>query len=134
MENKEKSLVFIKPDCIEQSEDIKKILLENCSDLKKTLEKETVLTREQIKKHYAHLEDKPFFEGLVDYISSGKIKILILEGRNAISKIRDIVGSTNPEEAKEGTIRKMFGTDIEKNAVHASDSPENAEKEIVNLV
>ncbi|MEE3165861.1 MAG: nucleoside-diphosphate kinase, partial [Pseudomonadota bacterium] len=79
---------------------------------------------------YAVHSDKPFFEDLVNYITSGPIVVQILEGQDAITKNRKIMGSTNPEEAEEGTIRKKFALSVEANSVHGSDSHETAKSEI----
>ena len=75
-------------------------------------------------------QTKPFYNDLCNYLSSGPIIVMILEGENAITKNRKIMGATNPKEAEEGTIRKKFGISIDKNSVHGSDSPENAKIEI----
>ena len=79
--------------------------------------------------YYVHRE-RPFYESLTDFMSSGPCAVMVVEGENAISKVRDIMGATNPEEADEGTIRKDFASNIEQNTVHGSDSPESAEFEI----
>ncbi len=79
--------------------------------------------------YYVHRE-RPFFESLTQFMSSGTAVVMVLEGENAISKVREIMGATNPEEAAEGTIRKDFATNIEQNTVHGSDSPESAKYEI----
>ena len=75
-------------------------------------------------------QSKPFFDQLCKYLSSGPIEVLILEGENAILKNRELMGATNPKEAKEGTIRKLYGVSIDKNSVHGSDSVANAKEEI----
>ena len=75
-------------------------------------------------------QTKPFYDRLCNYLSSGPIVVMILEGENAIQKNRDLMGSTDPKQAKEGTIRKEYGISIDKNSVHGSDSVENAKKEI----
>lgn len=79
--------------------------------------------------YYVHRE-KPFFESLIKFMSSGTVVVMVIEGNNAISKVREIMGATNPEDAAEGTIRKDFASNIEQNTVHGSDSPESAEYEI----
>ncbi len=81
-------------------------------------------------KHYQHLSGKPFFEGLLDSITDGPVVIGILEGPEAIKVVRSVVGATNPVEAAPGTIRGDYGTFLPYNAVHASDSPESAAREI----
>lgn len=82
------------------------------------------------KRHYAVHEGKPFFNGLVDYITSAPIVAIVFEGENAIELIRKTMGATDPAKADKGTIRADFGIDIQNNSVHGSDSPENAIKEI----
>lgn len=92
--------------------------------------KQFIFSTENAKKFYSIHEGKPFFEELISYITSGPVVGLELEADDAIKKLRELVGATDPAEARAGTIRYMYGTDIQRNAVHASDSPESAEKEI----
>jgi nucleoside-diphosphate kinase len=82
------------------------------------------------KKFYEVHKERPFYKELVKFMTSGPIVLQVLEGNNAISKYRKVMGATNPKEADKGTIRKDFAQDIERNSVHGSDSPENAKKEI----
>jgi nucleoside-diphosphate kinase len=84
------------------------------------------LTKKQAKGFYAVHRGKPFFESLTDFMSSGPAVMMILEGENVISRYRELMGATNYKEAAEGTIRREFATDIEKNVVHGSDAPETA--------
>ena len=88
------------------------------------------MTKEEAEGFYAVHKEKPFFHSLTDFISSGPIVVMVLEGKNIIQRNRDLMGATNYKEAKPGTIRADFATDIEKNVIHGSDSPENAQKEI----
>lgn len=88
------------------------------------------MTRQQAEGFYAVHKDKPFFDSLTEFMSSGPVVVSVLEGDNAISRYRDVMGATNPANALEGTIRKAFALDIEKNSVHGSDAPETAEVEI----
>ncbi len=88
------------------------------------------LTREQAEGFYSVHKDKPFFEELVKYMISGPVVVQVLEGKNAIAKNREIMGATDPKQAAPGTIRADFGTSIEANAVHGSDSPKTAAWEI----
>ncbi len=88
--------------------------------------KYTRLTKEQAEMFYAVHKERPFYNGLTDFMSSGPIIAAILEKDNAIEAYRNYIGATNPEDAAEGTIRKLYGTNIEANAVHGSDSDENA--------
>ena len=88
------------------------------------------LSKGQAMGFYQVHEGKPFYDSLTDFMSSGPCVVLVLEGKEAIKRYRDLMGATNYEEAAEGTIRREFATDIEKNAVHGSDSPESAHFEI----
>ena len=124
------SLSIIKPDAVKAGHvDAINIMIES-SGLKILEKKELNLTKEQAQEFYAVHSDKPFFNDLCDFMTSGPIIVQMLEGDNAIELYRTIMGSTNPEEAEENTIRKKFATSIEENAVHGSDSSENAKKEI----
>jgi len=91
--------------------------------------KMTCLTRERAEAFYAVHEGKPFFEGLVEFMSSGPIVAAILEKDNAIAEFRDLIGNTNPEKAAEGTIRKLYAESLTANAIHGADSDENAIRE-----
>lgn len=88
------------------------------------------MSKHQAEGFYQVHSDKPFFSSLTDFMSSGPSVVMVLKGENAIKKVREIMGATNPEEAAEGTIRKDHASDIEKNIVHGSDSPESADYEI----
>ena len=88
------------------------------------------IDRALAERHYAEHAGKPFFESLVSFITSGPVVAMILEADNAIARWRDLMGPTNSSEAPSGTLRGDFGTDIEKNAVHGSDAPETAAKEM----
>jgi nucleoside-diphosphate kinase len=79
---------------------------------------------------YAEHSARPFFGGLVDFMTSAPVVVQVLEGENAIAKYREVMGATNPEKAADGTLRKLFAQDIERNSVHGSDSPESAKREI----
>ena len=89
-------------------------------------QKKIVLTKRQAEAFYTVHKERPFFNELVDFMISGPILVQIIEAQNAVSFYREIMGSTNPDEAEEGTIRKLYGTNIQCNAVHGSDSTENA--------
>ena len=91
--------------------------------------KSTKLTKDQAEEFYAVHKSKEFYENLVSFMSSGPIIAMILEKENAIADFRALIGKTNPKEAEEGTIRKLFAESVQKNAIHGSDSPENAKKE-----
>ena len=88
--------------------------------------KKIVLTKSQAEAFYSVHKERPFFHELVDFMVSGPILVQIIEAKDAISYYREVMGSTNPDEAKEGTIRKLYGTNIQCNAVHGSDSIESA--------
>lgn len=92
--------------------------------------KMVALTKPQAEGFYAVHRGKPFFESLTNFMSSGPCVAMVLEGEGAISKVREIMGATNPQEASPGTIRRDFASDIERNIVHGSDAPETAEFEI----
>ncbi|RMF95222.1 MAG: nucleoside-diphosphate kinase [Candidatus Schekmanbacteria bacterium] len=126
----ERTLVMIKPDAVSKKaigEIINRFENEGLNILALKVRK---LTTEEARLFYAVHKDKPFYDDLVKFMTSGKMVALALEGENAISRVRDIMGPTNSKEAPEGTLRAKFGTDIEKNAVHGSDSPESAKIEI----
>jgi nucleoside-diphosphate kinase len=120
----ERTLVIVKPDAVKKNVvgDIVRILQEN--DLKLLAIKMVHLTKEQAKKFYIVHKDKPFYDELTDFMSSGPCVPMVFEGENAIERVREIIGATDPAKAAEGTIRKKYGTDVGRNAVHASDSPE----------
>ncbi|MEJ2100119.1 MAG: nucleoside-diphosphate kinase [Desulfobacterales bacterium] len=122
----ERTLAIIKPDGVSRGligEVIKRL---EKSEYKIRAMKMLHLTKEQAEGFYAVHKGKPFFESLTDFMSSGPAVVMILEGENVISRYRDLMGATNYKEAAEGTIRKEFATDIEKNVVHGSDAPETA--------
>tara|TARA_X000001036_G_scaffold192061_1_gene181120 strand:- start:309 stop:731 length:423 start_codon:yes stop_codon:yes gene_type:complete len=88
------------------------------------------MTQEQAEGFYGVHKERPFFKDLIKFMTSGPCMVLALEKENAVQSWRNAIGSTNPEEAEEGTIRKDFATNVQENAVHGSDSNENAQKEI----
>ncbi len=88
------------------------------------------MTKKQAQGFYAVHRERPFFDSVTDFMSSGPCVVMVLEGDNVIARNRELMGATNPEDAAEGTIRKDFATDIEKNVVHGSDAPETAAFEI----
>ena len=126
----EQTLSLIKPDAVERNL-IGKIInvFEENNLLIKEMKKIHV-DRKFAEKFYEMHKERPFFNDLCNFISSGPLVAMVLEGDNAIQKNRDLMGATNPSEAKEGTIRKMFAISIDKNSVHGSDSPESAKREI----
>ena len=126
----ERTLSIIKPDAVERELEtkIKKIYLDNKLNIVDS--KKIQISKEEAEKFYKVHQTKPFYEKLCSYLSSGPIIAIILDGENAIQKNRDLMGATDPKKAKDGTIRKLYGISIDKNSVHGSDSPENAEAEI----
>ena len=126
----EKTLVIIKPDAIEAKcvGSIISIFETEKFDIIQT--EMMSLSDDMLNDHYSHLTDKPFFPEIVEFMQSLPVIVMTLQGKNAVTRVRDIVGVTDPTEANEGTIRKQFGTDVMRNVVHASDSVENAEAEI----
>ena len=126
----EQTLSIIKPDAVERGlvGEIKKIFVNN--NLKIVNEKKLHISKDEAAEFYKVHQSKPFYEQLCNYLSSGPIFVMILEGENAISENRKIMGATNPKEADENTIRKLYGISIDKNSVHGSDSVDNAKKEI----
>ena len=130
MSNIEKTLSIIKPDAVERNlaDKIKEKFLENKLTIKN--QKKIQISREEAAEFYKVHQTKPFYDRLCSYLSSGPIVVMILEGENAISINRKIMGATDPQKADKGTIRKEFGISIDKNSVHGSDSQDNAKKEI----
>ena len=92
--------------------------------------KQLVISRETAEKHYGEHKGKPFYEGLVNFITSGPVVAMVLEGENAILEWRKMMGATNPTDAAPGTIRGDFATILDENVAHGSDAPETAEREI----
>ena len=126
----EKSLVLIKPDATKRNLSGEIISRFEKAGLKIIAMKLLKMDKDLAKRHYAVHEGKPFFNGLVEYITSAPIVAIVFEGENAIELIRKTMGVTDPAKADKGTIRADFGIDIQNNAVHGSDSPENSAKEI----
>ncbi|MBW2573877.1 MAG: nucleoside-diphosphate kinase [Deltaproteobacteria bacterium] len=126
----EKTLSIIKPDGVARGliGDVIKRLESN--GLKIITMKMLRLTKDQAESFYAVHKERPFFQSLTYFMTSGPIVVMVLEGEDAIARYRDIMGATDYREAAEGTIRRDFATDIEKNIVHGSDSPQNAASEI----
>jgi len=122
----EKSLSIIKPEAVERcliGEIIRRL---EGTGLRIVAAKLLHLDLEKARAFYAVHKERPFYSSLTQYISSGPVFVSVLEGENAISKNREIMGATDPSKAAEGTIRRQWGTDVEKNAVHGSDAPETA--------
>jgi len=126
----EYTLSIIKPDATERNLIGKIISYLEAGGLEIVAQKMIKLTKEQAEEFYAEHKERPFFSGLVQYMSSGCVVVQVLKGQNAISKNREIMGATNPSNAAPGTIRKDFAVDIEANSIHGSDSLESAKREI----
>jgi nucleoside-diphosphate kinase len=126
----EKTLSILKPDGVARGligEVIKRL---ESNGLKIITMKMLKLTKDQAESFYAVHKERPFFQSLTYFMTSGPIVVMVLEGEDAIARYRDIMGATDHREAAQGTIRRDFATDIEKNIVHGSDSPETAAFEI----
>ena len=130
MSSTEQTPSIIKPDAVERNlaEKIKHKFTENKLTIKN--QKKIQISREEAAEFYKVHQTKPFYDRLCSYLSSGPIVVMILEGENAITLNRKIMGATDPKKADDGTIRKEFGISIDKNSVHGSDSIDNAKKEI----
>ena len=130
MSNLEKTLSIVKPDAVERNltEEIKNIFLKNNLKIKNS--KKIHITKDEAAEFYKVHQSKPFYNDLCVYLSSGPIVVMILEGDNAVLNNRKLMGATNPKDAENNTIRKLYGISIDKNSVHGSDSVDNAKKEI----
>ena len=130
MSNIEQTLSIIKPDAVERNLDneIKQMFLNKGFKIVK--EKKIKIEKTEAEKFYKIHETKPFYNDLCAYLSSGPIVAMILEKKNSVFDNRELMGATNPKDAKVGTIRKKYGISIDKNSVHGSDSLENAKIEI----
>ena len=126
----ERTLSIIKPDGVKRGliGEVVRMLEQN--DLDIVALKMLHMTKQQAEGFYAVHRERPFFQNLTDFMSSGPAIVMVLEGENVIARYRELMGATNYEEAAEGTIRKLFATDIEQNVVHGSDAPETAAFEI----
>jgi nucleoside-diphosphate kinase len=126
----ERTLSIIKPDATARNITGKINAFLEEGGLRIVAQKRIRLTRQQAEQFYAVHAERPFYGELCDYMSSGPVVVQVLEGENAILRNREIMGATNPANAAEGTIRKAFGLNVQENACHGSDSPENALIEI----
>ena len=130
MSNQEQTLSIIKPDAVERnlSDKIKDFFIQNNLNIKDS--KKIQITKDEAAEFYKVHQSKPFYNDLCSYLSSGPIEVMILEGENAVLKNRKLMGATDPKNADENTIRKLYGISIDKNSVHGSDSVTNAKAEI----
>ena len=130
MSSLEQTLSIIKPDAVERNlvNEIKNFFEKN--NLKIIKSRKVKISMEEASEFYKVHQTKPFYGELCNYLSSGPIVVMILEGENAVSKNRQLMGATDPKKAEVGTLRKMYGLSIDKNSVHGSDSVENGKIEI----
>jgi len=128
--NMQYTLSIIKPDATARNltADINKFFTDK--SLTVVAQKELLLSEEQAQNFYIEHKNRPFYGGLVEYMTSGPVVVQVLKGEDAITKNREIMGATNPKNAAEGTIRKEFAESLERNSVHGSDSEESAKREI----
>ena len=126
----EQTLSIIKPDAVERNLENKIKFFFEKKNLKILKSKKVKITIEEAIEFYKEHQTKPFYKNLCDYLSSGPIVVMVLEGEGAVFKNRQIMGTTDPLKAEEGTLRKMYGLSIDKNSVHGSDSAESAKAEI----
>tara|TARA_Y100000768_G_C23442718_1_gene435680 strand:+ start:79 stop:495 length:417 start_codon:yes stop_codon:yes gene_type:complete len=126
----QRTFSIIKPDATKRNitGSINKIIEEN--NLRIIAQKRIHLSSEQAEKFYDVHKEKSFFKDLIEYMTSEPVIVQVIEGENAIVRYRDVMGATNPDNAKEGTIRKIHALNVQENSVHGSDSEENASKEI----
>jgi nucleoside-diphosphate kinase len=127
---KEQTLSIIKPDAVERNLEnkIKSFFTSNGLEIVKS--KKVKISKEEASEFYKVHQTKPFYNDLCNYLSSGPIIAMVLEGNNAVLKNRELMGATDPLKAETGTLRKMYGVSIDKNSVHGSDSVENGKIEI----
>ena len=126
----EQTLSIIKPDAVERNLENKIKAFFEKEKLKILKSKKVQISREEASEFYKVHRTKPFYNDLCNYLSSGPIVVMVLEGENAISKNRKLKGATDPSKADDGTLRKMYGLSIDKNSIHGSDSAENGKIEI----
>lgn len=126
----ELTLSIIKPDAVKKNLIGSIIQRFEEEKIKVSAMKMKHLTKSEAEGFYAEHKERPFFNSLVTFMTSGPVVLMVLQGENVISKNREIMGATNPKDAAEGTLRKLFAESIEKNVVHGSDSPKSAEREV----
>jgi nucleoside-diphosphate kinase len=126
----ERTLSIIKPDGVEKGIIGRVVSRFETAGLKPVAMRMKLLSRTEAEGFYAVHKARPFFGDLVKFMTSGPVVLMVLEGEDAVAKNREIMGATDPKKAADGTLRKDFATDIEKNTVHGSDSAENAKVEV----
>ena len=127
---KQRTLTIIKPECVAKLHIGDIIQRIEKANFKIRAIKMVRLQPQEAQQFYLIHKDRPFYQELVQYMCSGKVVVMVLEKENCVEAFRKFIGTTNPTDAAPGTIRRDFGTDIQNNCVHASDSPDNAQKEI----
>ena len=126
----EQTLSIVKPDAVERNLENKIKSFFEEKNLKIIKNKKVHITKEEAAEFYKVHQTKPFYQNLCNYLSSGPIVVMVLEGEGAVFKNREIMGATDPLKAEDGTLRKLYGLSIDKNSVHGSDSTESAKTEI----
>ena len=126
----EQTLSIVKPDAVERNLDNKIKYFFQKNNLKILKSKKVKISKEEASEFYKAHQTKPFYNELCNYLSSGPIVVMVLEGDNAVSRNRQLMGATDPLKAKDGTLRKIYGISIDKNSVHGSDSLANGKIEI----
>ena len=126
----EQTLSIVKPDAVERNLENRIKYFFKEKNLKILKSKKVHITKEEAAEFYKVHQTKPFYQNLCNYLSSGPVVVMVLEGDEAVSKYRQIMGATDPLKADKGTLRKMYGLSIDKNSVHGSDSAESAKTEI----
>jgi nucleoside-diphosphate kinase len=126
----EQTLSIVKPDAVERNLENEIKVFFNGNGLKVIKNKKVKISKEEASEFYKIHQTKPFYNDLCNYLSSGPIVVMILEGENAVLKNRELMGATDPKNAEDGTLRKLYGISIDKNSVHGSDSVDNAKQEI----
>ena len=126
----EQTLSIVKPDAVERNLENEIKVFFNGNGLKVIKNKKVKISKEEASEFYKVHQTKPFYNDLCNYLSSGPIVVMILEGENAVLKNRELMGATDPKNAADGTLRKLYGISIDKNSVHGSDSVDNAKEEI----
>ena len=127
----EQTLSIIKPDAVKKGVIGKIIDRFESNGLRIAAAKKLQLSREDASKFYEIHKERPFYNDLIDFMTSGPVMVMVLEGENAVAKNRELMGATDPKKAEKGTIRADFADNIDANAIHGSDSLENAKNEIV---
>ena len=129
----ERTFSILKPDATRRNLTGKINAVIEDSGLRIVAQRRIRMTREQAERFYEVHRERPFFGELVEFMTSGPVVVQVLEGENAVARYREVMGATNPAQAAEGTIRKLYAESVGENSVHGSDSPENAELEIAQF-